>query len=81
MASNPPELSEKLQNAIETLIRVSTDEKYGVIGLVFKAEPPSLTVIRNVTGDAGELFHAAGNLVQEKVEDGLVVERTILPLN
>ena len=81
MASKSLELPEKLSDAIEGLIRTATSEKFAIIGLVFKADPPSLTVIRNVSGDSAELFHMAGNLVQEKVEEGLIIEHTILPLN
>ena len=74
-------LPEKLRYAIENVVRIANEEKFVIIGMVLRNDPPTIAVLRNTKDDAGELFHAAGNIWTERAQAGKIAEETILPLN
>lgn len=70
---------EKVQDAMESLIRAATDEKYVLLGIVFKQG--SIALFRNTSDSPGSLFRRIADLIDQKVEDGLISEHRITPLN
>lgn len=81
MTTKAPELPVRLRDAMESIVRIANDEKFVIIGLVLRHDPPSMAIMRNTKDDPAELFHAAGSLVESKQQHNQIVECTILPLN
>ena len=76
-----PELPELLRDAMESIIRIANSEKFVIIGIVLRHDPPAVAIMRNTKDDPAELLHAAGNLVEGKMQAGQVVESILLPVN
>jgi hypothetical protein len=76
-----PQLPERLRDAIESVVRIANAEKFVIIGMVLRHDPPAVAIMRNTTDDPAELFHAAGNIVSQKEEDGRIIEERILPVS
>jgi hypothetical protein len=72
-------LPTKVRDAVETLIRAATDEKYIIIGCLFKEN--SIALLRNTSDNPSELFRGVASLIDKKEEDGLIVEERITPVN
>ena len=75
-----PEIPIKLSNAMDALIRAANAEDgYVVIGVVFSKA--SIAVLRNTRDDPARLLHLVADLVASKIQDGLVEDKKVLPLN
>ena len=74
-------MSEKLRDAAESLVRLATVEKYVIVGVLFKSDPPLIVLLRNTSDDSAVLLHVAADMIEDKVRDGLVTDCPILPLN
>ena len=72
-------LPEKLQYAMESLIREATDAKYAVIGIVFSAEPLSVALLRNMKENPVETFRAVTEMLERRAAAGAPTEEFFVP--
>jgi len=80
MTVKTPELPIKVRNAMETLLRTANEENYILIGCLFH-ENGSIALLQNTKDDPAVLLHAVADMVEKKIEKGLITEDHVRPLN
>lgn len=74
--SEMPVVPANLRKAINEVVLAANDEGYVISGIVFHASG-SIIMMNNTTDDPAKLMHAAADLVQTRIDKGLIVSERI----